>query len=89
MKEDPSGDGERADATTVRLLHAASDAAGGDARLALRLRISPGLLADYLAGRAEPPRHVMLGILDLLMKKRESQAERQASCGGGSADGVA
>ena len=93
MNQDPISQGDGASGATLRLLRAALDMAGDDDRLARRLHISAGQLAHYMSGASQPPRHVMLRLVDLLLLERESGAggPRVAPSPGGpdAADGVA
>ena len=82
MNPDPSNQQDGASGATLRLLRAAFEMSGGDDRLARRLQISPEVLAQYLSGGAEPPRHVMLRLVDLLLLERESGAGGPDATGG-------
>lgn len=57
--------------TAERLLQAACELAGGEERLARRLKISVLLLRRYMAGRSALPESLLLATVDLLLEERE------------------
>ena len=60
-------------ATTVRLLHAASDIAGGHTALAERLGIGETLLLKFLADDIELPDPLLLRAVDIILEDRQSR----------------
>lgn len=60
--------------TAVSLLHAACELAGGEERLARRLRMSVLLLRSYMEGGRELPQSVLLRTVDLPLEERELQS---------------
>ena len=60
-------------ATTVRLLHAASEIAGGHTTLAERLGIGETLLAKFLADDIELPDPLLLRAVDIILEDRQSR----------------
>jgi hypothetical protein len=59
--------------TKVRLLEAASEAAGGTGSLALRLGISHAMLRKYLSGAFPLPDPLLLRALDFILVEREKE----------------
>lgn len=57
--------------TTVKLLKAAAEIAGGNRALARRLGISETLLSNFLADRRELPDPLLLGAVDVILADRE------------------
>jgi hypothetical protein len=60
-------------ATTVRLLHAASEIVGGDKALAERLGIGKTLLSKLLADTLELPDPLLLRAVDIILADRQSR----------------
>ena len=60
-------------ATTVRLLHAASEIAGGRTALAERLGIGETLLLKFLNDDIELPDPLLLRAVDIILEDRESR----------------
>jgi hypothetical protein len=58
-------------ATTVRLLKAASEIAGGDQALADRLGVSEALLGKFLADSLQLPDPVLLRAVDIILADRQ------------------
>jgi DNA-binding transcriptional regulator YdaS (Cro superfamily) len=59
--------------TTVKMLRAASEIAGGDRALANRLGIAETLLADFMADRRELPDPLLLRAVDIILADRQSR----------------
>lgn len=59
-------------ATTVRLLKAASEIAGGDRALAERLGVSEALLGKFLADSLQLPDPVLLRAVDIILADRQA-----------------
>jgi len=59
--------------TTVRLLHAASEIAGGRTALAERLGIGESLLLKFLADDIELPDLLLLRAVDIILEDRQSR----------------
>lgn len=59
--------------TTVRLLKAASEIAGGHRALADRLGISEGLLSQFMADRRQLPDPLLLRAVDIILADRNTQ----------------
>ena len=59
-------------ATTVELLKAAAEIAGGDQALAMRLGISDTLLAKYLNGSRPLPDSLLLRAVDIILADRQN-----------------
>jgi hypothetical protein len=59
--------------TTVKLLQAASEIAGGDRALAEELGISETLLARFLADVIELPDPLLLRAVDIILADRQSR----------------
>lgn len=59
--------------TTVRLLKAASDIAGGHRALADRLGISEALLAKFLADSRRLPDPLLLRAVDIILADRQTR----------------
>jgi hypothetical protein len=59
--------------TTVRLLKAASEIAGGNRALADRLGISEALLAQFMADRRQLPDPLLLRAVDIILTDRQTQ----------------
>jgi hypothetical protein len=60
-------------ATTVRLLHAASEILGGHTPLAERLGLSETLLSKFLADDIELPDPLLLRAVDIILEDRQSR----------------
>ena len=60
-------------ATTVRLLHAASEIAGGRTALAERLGIGETLLLKFLNDDIELPDPLLLRAVDIILEDRQSR----------------
>jgi hypothetical protein len=60
-------------ATTVRLLKAASDIAGGNRALADRLGISEALLSKFMADSRQLPDPLLLRAVDIILADRQTQ----------------
>lgn len=60
-------------ATTVQLLRAACEIAGGNKALAERLGIGEALLFVFLADRRELPDPLLLGVVDIILADRQSR----------------
>jgi hypothetical protein len=60
-------------ATTVRLLRAAAEVAGGPQALAARLNISEKLLGMFIADRSELPDVLLLRAVDIILEDRQSR----------------
>jgi hypothetical protein len=58
-------------ATSVRLLQAAADIAGGNEALAKRLGLTDALLAAYMADRRVLPDALLLRAVDLILADRQ------------------
>ena len=58
-------------ATTVKLLRAASEIAGGDKALAEHLDISETLLAKFLEDSVELPDRLLLRAVDIILADRQ------------------
>jgi hypothetical protein len=69
--------------TAVRLLQAACELAGGEERLARRLKISVLLLRRYMAERSPLPEALLLATVDLLLEEREARFPLEEDGGGG------
>jgi hypothetical protein len=67
-------------ATTVTLLHAASEIAGGDRALAECLGVSETMLAKFMADSFELPDPLLLRAVDIILANR--QPGLQLSAGG-------
>lgn len=63
-------------ATSVRLLQAAAEIAGGDKGLAERLGISETLLSKFMSDRCELPDRLLLRAVDIILMDRESRPQR-------------
>jgi len=61
--------------TTVELLRAASEIAGGKEALARRLRIGEALLSRYMDNRNELPDALLLAAVDIILEDRDRQAK--------------
>jgi hypothetical protein len=59
-------------ATTVKLLQAAAEIAGGEEALAERLGIRPRLLAKFMADSHELPDWLLLRAVDIIIAERQS-----------------
>jgi len=59
-------------ASTVKLLHAAAEIAGGNRALADRLGITETLLSKFLADSPELPDTLLLPAVDIILEDRES-----------------
>jgi hypothetical protein len=59
--------------TTVKLLQAASEIAGGPKALAERLGIGETLLSTFMADRRELPDRLLLRAVDVILEDRESR----------------
>jgi hypothetical protein len=57
-------------ATTVKLLHAAAEIAGGRYALAYRLGISEALLSRFMSDRRELPDTLLLRAVDIVLGDR-------------------
>jgi DNA-binding transcriptional regulator YdaS (Cro superfamily) len=53
----------------ARTLQRAAEIAGGEEKLALRLSVTPSHLALWIKGMAEPPAHVFLEAVDLVLER--------------------
>jgi len=62
--------------TTVRLLQAAAEIAGGERALAEELGISPTLLAKFMADVVQLPDPLLLRAVDIILAARPSGASR-------------
>ncbi len=60
-------------ATSVRLLQAAAEIAGGNRALALRLGIGERLLAKFMADSHELPDPLLLRAVDIILADRQSR----------------
>ena len=60
-------------ATTVRLLKAASEIAGGNRALADRLGISEALLSKFMADSRQLPDPLLLRAVDIILADRQTQ----------------
>jgi hypothetical protein len=60
-------------ATTVKLLQAACEIAGGDKALADRLGIRDALLSIFMADSRELPDPLLLQVVDIILADRQSQ----------------
>jgi len=60
-------------ATSVRLLQAAAEIAGGERALASRLGIDEGLLSIYMSDRRELPDVLLLRAVDMIVDERRSR----------------
>jgi hypothetical protein len=60
-------------ATTVKLLHAASEIAGGHTALAERLGIGETLLSKFLSDDVELPDPLLLRAVDIILEDRQSR----------------
>ena len=58
-------------ATTVQLLQAACEIAGGEDALAERLGIGPTLLARFISGRRTLPDGLLLKAVDVILADRQ------------------
>jgi len=58
-------------ATSVRLLQAAAEIAGGGAALAKRLGITEALLSAYMADRRALPGPLLLRAVDVILEDRQ------------------
>ena len=58
-------------ATSIRLLQAASDIAGGNEALAKRLGVSEALLSAYMADRRALPDPLLLRAVDIILADRQ------------------
>jgi transcriptional regulator with XRE-family HTH domain len=65
-------------ATTVKLLQAASEIAGGDRALADRLGVSVTLLSKFLANGRELPDPLLLRAVDIILADRQSRIPQTA-----------
>jgi hypothetical protein len=63
-------------ATSVRLLKAAADIAGGDQALAARLGIGETLLSKFMADSLELPDPLLLRVVDIIIADRASRFPR-------------
>lgn len=68
-------------ATKVRVLHVASDMAGGSGPLAERLGISEGMLRKYVAGVFPLPDSLFLRAVDLILMEREPHPAHGSAAG--------
>ena len=68
-------------ATTVELLRAASEIAGGKEALARRLRIGEALLSRYMDNRNEVPDALLLAAVDIILEDRQSKTGLPLSAG--------
>lgn len=59
-------------ATSLRLLRAAAEAAGGTDLLAARLGISEAMLRKYMAGTFPLPDPVLLRTVDFILESRDA-----------------
>jgi hypothetical protein len=69
-------------ATTVKLLRAAAEIAGGDKALADRLAIGETLLARYMADERELPDLLLLRTVDIIVEDRHSRLAIPAQSAG-------
>lgn len=60
-------------ATTVRLLKAASEIAGGNRALADRLGVSEALLSKFMADSRQLPDPLLLRAVDIILADRQTQ----------------
>jgi DNA-binding transcriptional regulator YdaS (Cro superfamily) len=65
-------------ATTVKLLQAASEIAGGDRALADRLGVSMSLLSKFLANDRDLPDLLLLRAVDIILADRQSRLPQAA-----------
>jgi hypothetical protein len=63
-------------ATTVQLLRAAAEVAGGNAALSQRLGVGETLLAKFLADILELPDPLLLRAVDIILADRQSGFSR-------------
>jgi hypothetical protein len=59
--------------TTVKMLRAASEIAGGDWALASRLGIPETLLAEFMTDRRQLPDPLLLRAVDIILADRQSR----------------
>jgi hypothetical protein len=71
MGQDSESDGGSTRDARVRLLHAASEVAGGTAPLAARLGISEVMLVKYVSGVFPLPDPLLLQALDFIEDHRQ------------------
>lgn len=64
-------------ATTVKLLQAAAEIAGGESQLAERLGIGEPLLAKFLADQRELPDTLLLRAVDIILADRQERLQRE------------
>ena len=64
-------------ATTVKLLQAAADIAGGTKALAEQLGIGEALLAKYMADVRPTPDPLLLRAVDIILGERQSRLLRE------------
>ena len=62
-------------ATTVKLLRAAAEVAGGKSALARRLGINEDLLSRFMAHRHALPDALLLAAVDILLEDRQSRMD--------------
>jgi hypothetical protein len=62
-----------ADTMNQRVLKLAARAAGGTRRLREKLQVSAAQLAEWLAGRADPPQRVFLRAVEIILDDLDSK----------------
>jgi hypothetical protein len=68
-------------ATSVRLLQAAADIAGGNEALAMRLGISTALVSAYMADRRPLPDALLLRAVDIILADRQPGRAQASDAG--------